>query len=99
MTRGNDAQVDGRVGALAVAHGVDTALATTGLPLLLASRRTPSHATGALSSVGSRVSIAPPASSPHADFFAARSGRETSMVGDIVIIAKTLQAGFQRDGA
>jgi hypothetical protein len=29
-----------------------------------------------LTAIGSRVSIAPPAASPHADFFAARSGRE-----------------------
>jgi hypothetical protein len=62
-------------GALAVALGVDTAPATIGMPLLLGSRRTPGHLTGALSSVGSRVSTAPPASLPHADFFAARSGR------------------------
>lgn len=45
MTRGNDAQVVGRVAALAVVLGVDTPSATAG--------------------------------SPHADFFAVRSGRET----------------------
>ena len=85
MTRGNDAQVLGPVAALAVVLEVDTPSTTAASP------HADFFAVRSDRRPGDVRHHRLPDTFSYNDYW--------SMVGDIVIVAKTLRAVFQRDGA